>query len=52
MYAIRSYYDENYIIPDIFNPQVVKKVSAAVADVAYQSGVAKIRNNKLENLTV
>lgn len=44
--------NENYIIPDIFNPAVVEKVRNAVADVAYASGIAKVRKNKLEPLTV
>ncbi|MBQ1328108.1 MAG: NAD-dependent malic enzyme [Eubacterium sp.] len=32
---------EDYIIPDAFNPEVAKAVAKAVADEAYNSGVAK-----------
>ena len=32
---------EDYIIPDAFNPEVAKTVAKAVADEAYNSGVAK-----------
>ena len=43
---------ENYIIPDIFNKDVVKRVSEVVAQTARRTGMAKIRSNKLETLTV
>lgn len=43
---------ENYIIPDIFNKDVVKRVSEVVAQTAHRTGMAKIRSNKLETLTV
>lgn len=43
---------ENYIIPDIFNKEVVKQVSEVVAETARRSGMAKVRKNKLESLTV
>jgi malate dehydrogenase (oxaloacetate-decarboxylating) len=44
--------NENYIIPDIFNKEVVKRVSAVVAETALRTGMVKARRNKLESLTV
>jgi malate dehydrogenase (oxaloacetate-decarboxylating) len=44
--------NENYIIPDIFNKEVVKRVSAVVAETALRTGMVKERRNKLESLTV
>lgn len=43
---------ETYIIPDIFNKEVVKRVRDAVVETAHRTGMARIRNNKLESLTV
>ncbi len=44
--------NENYIIPDIFNKEVVKRVSEVVAETALRTGMVKTRRNKLESLTV
>ncbi len=43
---------ETYIIPDIFNKEVVKRVRDAVVETAHRTGMARIRSNKLESLTV
>jgi malate dehydrogenase (oxaloacetate-decarboxylating) len=43
--------NENYIIPDIFNKAVVKRVSEVVAETARRTGMVKTRSNKLECLT-
>ncbi|MBX6773502.1 MAG: NAD-dependent malic enzyme, partial [Chloroflexi bacterium] len=33
--------NEQYIVPSVFNQRVVKAVSRAVAEAAYQTGVAR-----------
>ncbi|MCX7918351.1 MAG: NAD-dependent malic enzyme [bacterium] len=44
--------NEEYIIPSIFNKEVVSSVSAAVAAAAYKTGVARRRQSMFKKLTI